>query len=106
MRFEDFSLLVQYPNRESQFYRFYEEHVALFKIINEYLNVNAGIEISIKEKEDNTCSYFIAATYPNADLSFMAARVNGTKVPAMINGQVYHAVTTLHAFNLVELEFR
>ena len=105
MKFEDFSMLIQYSDRRFQFDKYYEEHVALFRIAEQFLNVNEGIDISIKEKENN-CSYFIAATYPNADLSFIASRINGIKIPAMINGKVFHAVATLHQFNLVEIEFK
>ena len=52
MTFEEFSMSVQYPNREEQFYKYYEHHVALFRLMCQYMNASSGFEISIQEKEN------------------------------------------------------
>ena len=76
MTFEEFSMSVQYPNREEQFYKYYEHHVALFRLMCQYMNASSGFEISIQEKENGRISYFITCRGPAADFTMLAARIN------------------------------
>ena len=105
MTFEEFSMSVHYPNRGEQFYKYYEHHVALFRLMCQYMNASSGFEISFQEKENGRISYFITCRGPAADFTMLAARINHNVVPCMINNHIFHAQVTLHSFNMIEVEF-
>lgn len=88
MTFEQFTMAVNYPNREQQFYKYYDSHLALFKLMCQYMDVKSGMDIGIRDT-GKKCKYIISLQPGRlGDLSGLANRLQGSVVASALDDSI------------------
>ena len=105
MTFEKFTLAVRYPNREQQFYKYYNSHLALFKLMSQYMDEKSGIDISIRDT-GKRCKY-ILSLQPNTpgDLLGLEERIHSELVSSNMMTQSLMTNTIIRDDRTLEIFF-
>ena len=104
MTFEQFTMAVNYPNREQQFYKYYDSHLALFKLMCQYMDEKSGMDIGIRDT-GKRCKYIISLQPATpGDLNGLETRIQGSVVSNMSN-HIYRTNALLKDNRTLEIVF-
>lgn len=106
MTFEQFTMAVNYPNREQQFYKYYDSHLALFKLMCQYMDEKSGMDIGIRDT-GKRCKYIITLQHGRpGNLIDLANRLQGSTVASAVDDNtIWVGKTSLKDPNVLEVSF-